>query len=205
MTWQRTFEGPSRQRGPQGDAAVQPFFADNATLIFSVGALIILTLLVGSLNAAAEPKVKARPFMSKGEVLFWQTLRDASMPLQVLPKVALTSLVTADSALNVWRWPAVGRALAGRVADFVLIDDTGKVRLIVEIDERTHRTDEDIARFKMLAGAHYKTLRIRNPEGITYAELRGLLDDMLLTPEVMAEPRLRSVPRTTSARVLRLA
>ncbi len=184
---------------------MQPFFADNATLIFSVGALIILALLVGSLNAAAQPKVRARPLMTKAETMFWQTLRDAATPLQVLPKVALASLVTADAPLNVWRWPALGRALAGRVADFVLLDDTGKVRLIVETDDRTHRTDADIARFKMLASAHYKTLRVRNPEGITYAELRSLLDDMLLTPEVVEEPRHQRASVRPTARILHLA
>ena len=184
---------------------MQLFFADNATMIFSVGALIILTLLVGSLNAAAVPKVKARVFLTRGETLFWQTLRDAAAPLQVLPKVALTSLVATDAPLHVGRWPALGRALAGRVADFVLLDDAGKVRLIVEIDDRVHRSDEDIARFKMLASAHYKALRIRNPESITFAELRGLLDDMLLTPEVVAEPRRRAALRAAPAPMLRLA
>lgn len=138
------------------DAAIGPY-----GLIAIAALLTLLLLRLGPVVVARAgvPPVKGKPLMTDREVKFCRLLRHAAAPLHVAPQVAMAAIVTHADWLM--RAPyAVRSRFDRKMIDFLLVDDDGKVRLIVELDDRTHDVTKDAARDAITARAGHSTLRV---------------------------------------------
>ena len=106
------------------------------------------------------PAIVVRPLMTDREIGFWRTLRAAAHPLHVAPQVAMGALIDIERGVSPSARTTARNAFDRQVVDFVLIDDVGQVRLLVELDDRTHSSERDEARDWRTAQAGYLTLRI---------------------------------------------
>jgi hypothetical protein len=141
------------------------------------GLVIVVIVVVGIASAllqplGAAPKLRAKLFMTEAETAFYRRLRVAAAPLNVAPQVAMAAIVTTAGGGNDKRRGA-RNTFDRKIIDFVLFDDDGNVKLLVELDDRTHRTDKDAARDKLTASAGYRTLRMRGSDARDADKIRN--------------------------------
>ncbi len=135
-------------------------------LIFAALVVVALALLVRVLtDASGHPTaVVARPIMTNAELAFFNLLRPVVAPLHVAPQVAMGALLQSAAGLSKSQGQSSRNSFSQKYVDFVLIDDAGKVKLVVELDDSTHNHKRDAGRDRMMAQAGYKTMRIRGAD-----------------------------------------
>lgn len=182
------------------DAAIGPY---GLILIAALLTLLLLRLGPVVVARAGVPPVKGKALMTDREVKFCRLLRHAAAPLHVAPQVAMAAIVTHADWLM--RAPyAVRSRFDRKMIDFVLVDDDGKVRLIVELDDRTHDAGKDAARDAITARAGHATLRVigvtaRDPHLLKSAVDGALGIATAWTPPVFNPAGGRRAPRDKSA------
>jgi len=121
--------------------------------------VIVLTRLIGS-HRGGEANVVARDLMTPREVEFWRLLRAVAEPYHVAPQVAMNALLKVAPGMDRKRSLGSRNSFDRKYVDFALVDERGSVRLLIELDDRTHNADRDASRDRMTAQAGYSTLRI---------------------------------------------
>jgi len=95
-----------------------------------------------------------KPLMTDNEREFFGRLKEAARQndLEVYPQVAMGALMVAKAKQSRF-------AFAQKIVDFVLVDSSGKVLALIELDDRMHDRKRDRARDAMTREAGYRTLR----------------------------------------------
>ena len=140
-----------------------------------------------SANIGNEPKVRFKPIMTAAEIKFWHLLREATGPWHIAPQVSMAALLNTATGLDRSRQRSSRNQFDRKMVDFVLLDDAGKVRLLIELDDRTHErasvVKSDAKRDRMTSSAGYKTLRVtgqaRHDVGVLRTEVKAALSGQL--------------------------
>ncbi|MGE0801446.1 MAG: DUF2726 domain-containing protein [Lautropia sp.] len=123
-------------------------------------------------------RVVRRPLLTENELEFLQRLEAAFPDYRVMAQVSMGALMAPDVPGGSPDFLSIRARFAQKVVDFVLLDGAFEVVALVELDDRTHRTERDAARDAMTAAAGYVTLRYQSrdkPEPIALrAELARL-------------------------------
>ena len=142
--------------------------------------IVAIVVLIG-LGYACSPQITGghrgssitlRALLTEREVVFWHLLRRTAAPLHVMPQVAMGALLRTDSRTTRNRFDR-------KIVDFVLLDDAGCVRLLIELDDRMHDAGRDAERDAMTAQAGYRTLRINGVAARDLHMLTAAVDDAL--------------------------
>ncbi len=178
----------------------------------SVLPLIVLVVAVGVLTpvgvgvgrSKAPLRVTAMPLMTSREVGFWRLLRAAAAPLHVAPQVAMNALLRTEFGVRGKEWGRTRNQFDKKVVDYALLDDSGQVRLLVELDNRTHDAGKDRARDRMTERAGYRTLRVNGVVARDPTLLRAAIDDALGVQRAWTPPTVSPLfaprpPRDRSA------
>jgi hypothetical protein len=128
-------------------------------LLIGLFVLIVLSSLVGA-RRGGEANVVARDLMTAREIEFWRMLRRVADPYHVAPQVAMSALLKAAPGMDPKHSLGTRNRFDRKYVDFALVDERGSVRLLIELDDRTHLTDKDATRDRMTARAGYTTLRV---------------------------------------------
>ena len=117
--------------------------------VLSSPAVLVVIVVVAAILAVALrramrggggrlPYYSRRFLLSRGEMAFHRVLARALPPgLVICPKVRLADLINCDG--DAWRRGYGGR-ISGKHVDFVLADAaTLKIRIAIELDDRSHR------------------------------------------------------------------
>lgn len=126
------------------------------------GALGILFQRTAKLRASEKAQFKAKHLLTSNELEFIRRLESALPEYRVCPQVAMGALL--DPNLSKKEDPKTFYRLRGmfsqKIVDFVIQDRaTGQVIAIVELDDRTHESDKDAKRDRMLIDAGYAVIR----------------------------------------------
>ena len=141
--------------------------------------LIVLAALGGLAANRGEPaRFKRREMMTAAEIAFWHILRDAVTPWHVAPQVSMGALLSSVASSRAERQGACNR-FSQKMVDFVLLDEDGHVRLLVELDDRSHKPERDAKRDRMTTMAGYKTFRVTGKLTRDPVALRTALDAAL--------------------------
>ncbi len=170
---------------------MQSILADILIVLIGLGILAGLVLIITGLKEPNMPKVKSRSFVSGSELAFWRLLQIASVPLNVAPRVAMAALLEPVDGLDGSEIKALRKVFAHAIVDFVLVDNYGRVKLLVELASPNNRGSADARRDSMIAHAGFKVLRIRHPVSNDVTAIRSCIDDALAGPPA-SEPRPRS-------------
>lgn len=149
------------------------------TAIVVVLAIVIVIAMVLAKRAGigiSEPESPYAPksLMTRSEMAFFEKLCDAASRAGaegVFPQVAMAAIVTTRKGLDQsTRMSARGR-FSRKMIDFVLVDGSMRVMLLVELDDPTHDAAKDADRDSITAAAGYRTLRIADGRRTSVAEL----------------------------------
>jgi very-short-patch-repair endonuclease len=100
-----------------------------------------------------------KPLMTDNEKEFFGRLTGA-LPLHfVFPQVSFSALLNANVKGDRSRHYSVRGTFAQKIADYVICDKNLNVVAIVELDDKTHRAQNDAKRDAMLEQAGYVVIR----------------------------------------------
>ena len=147
----------------------------------NLGLIVFVVVLVAVFGTVGKGRAKvgrivAKPLMTQREIAFWHLLRVAADPLHVAPQVAMGALLRAAGGE---RQRATRNRFDRKIVDFVLLDDDGGVRLLIELDDRTHHAGRDAIRDKMVSSAGYKPLRVNGATARDLHLLKAKVDEEL--------------------------
>lgn len=108
-----------------------------------IGVIICLVLgLMAFVRARRMPYVPCDALLTKGEMRFYTALKNAVPDhSSIMMKVRMSDIINCDD--RAWKsgW---GPRISAKHIDFVLIDPvTTKIKLCIELDDSTHRTNSD--------------------------------------------------------------
>ncbi len=124
--------------------------------------LIVVVAVLGAFSGklGGATSFRARALMTPAEVAFWRVLCEVVSPWHIAPQVSMGALLTTTGSSDRSGHQSARNKFDRKIVDFVLLDDNGQVRLLIELDDRTHVGERDAARDRMTATAGYKTLRV---------------------------------------------
>lgn len=134
-------------------------------ILFVVLCLIgfyLSTLSYGEKSTFAPNKFQSRPFMTPNELEFLGRLEKAIPELRFHAQVSMGALLnpTANRYQKGSGYLAARNNFDRKIIDYVgQCRHTGNIIVVIELDDRTHNTQKDVARDAMLHQAGYLTVR----------------------------------------------
>ncbi|MBX9777778.1 MAG: DUF2726 domain-containing protein, partial [Xanthobacteraceae bacterium] len=139
-----------------------------AAIVFTIGALVLIRVFLAALRGSGFARLFVRPvlvrrkrFMTPVEA---QTLRfiETLFPhLRVHAQVAMSALIAPARGLSPKDRLWTHRRYGQKVVDFVLEDRrSGRIELLVELDDWTHDVGKDRLRDRITASGGYPTVRL---------------------------------------------
>ncbi len=157
---------------------------DTSYILIGIVVLIVIIIVIRRMSAREEPASAAvnpyiaRPLLTEHEFSFFEKLSDAAECIgaqAVFPQVAMAALIDVRRGLESADRRAARNRFDRKIVDFVLVDPSMRVLMIVELDDRTHDTEkrraEDADRDSLTSRAGYRTARFRNGRRISVAEI----------------------------------
>ena len=153
-------------------------------IVALAAALLVLAVVAGLMYRGRQGghPIVARPILTDYEIVFYRKLLDAvpaSSGMAVHPQVAMSAFLQPKAGLDAATRSATFNRFSQKRPDFVLVDRTMRVRLIVELDDSTHNADKDRARDRLAGSAGIRTLRFTGARRLTVAAIRAELDAAL--------------------------
>jgi len=150
-------------------------------------AVIILLWFIFILRNRRFPYVACDTLLTQSELRFYHTLKQAiPSNTAVMMKVRMADLINCDETAWQAGW---GPRISAKHIDFVLIDPiTTKIKLAIELDDSTHRTNQDrIDRDKFVNKAFevakVKLLRIETRKNYNRNDLEKMINQSIATDQ----------------------
>ena len=146
----------------------------------AVIAFAMLKALMASQSGQAgkgPPEFKAKPFLTPNELEFLGRLEAAVPEYRFHGQVAMGALLDpAVSRKDGKEYFRLRGMISQKVVDFVAQSrQDGKIKAIIELDDRTHDSEKDAKRDAMLASAGFQTVRWNSKTKPDIAAIRARL------------------------------
>lgn len=160
---------------------------DTGTFAIIVGVVmaVVIAAMFLAKRAGIGPSEPETPFapkalMTRSEMEFFEKLCDAAARAGaegVFPQVAMGAIITTRKGLDQSTRSSARGRFSQKVVDFVLVDGSMRIMLLVELDDPSHanKKDADRERDAMTAGAGYRTLRVADGRRTSVVELERLI------------------------------
>jgi len=154
---------------------------------FVIGYFLLLVLLRArrptSSGISTLPTMRAfsdftgKPLMTQHEIVLYRKLREvlAGSQFDVFSQVAMGAIIKTPNGLSYGDRLRFRNKFDRKIIDFVICDSKSNVRLIIELDDRSHDGAKDARRDRITANAGFPTLRLRKAHKITLDELSSQL------------------------------
>ena len=143
-------------------------------ILVAVIAVVVLKLSTAQAQATAGGIV-SRPIMTENELEFFHRLQRALPEFYVFPQMAANALLQVVQGLDSRKRVGLRNQFAQKHVDYVLCErETLRVVALIELDDRTHRTEKDEARDLLFGQAGYITHRFESRRKPSDAEIAAL-------------------------------
>lgn len=124
--------------------------------------IIALKLIEDNSWLWSKPRVREKPFLTKAEREALRHIETALPWCRIHAQVSMGALVQPAKNLSRSDHYRERGKFSQKIVDFVVEDRaSGKVVVLIELDDRTHQADRDGKRDQITAIAGYKTIRLR--------------------------------------------
>jgi hypothetical protein len=144
-------------------------------------ALVVVAAFL-ALGRRRAPPVVSRPVLTEAEVVFHRKLVQAVSRiggLEAFPQMAMSAFLQPRPGMSRGDHLATFRRFSQKRPDFVLVDPSWRVRLIVELDDSTHDAARDAERDRLTRAAGIPTARFANARRITSEEIARRIREAL--------------------------
>lgn len=140
---------------------------DNASLYRNLLPILVIVLLAGIAKTLLKRRgvlptnVRPRPLMTPIERRTLTYIEMAIPWARVHAQVSLGAILAPQKGLDRSRSTTVRNRFSSKRVDYVVEEkSTGRIVLLIELDDRTHNSRSDAQRDRMTAAAGYSTLRL---------------------------------------------
>lgn len=150
------------------------FITDNLWILILIPAAFFVIKVLSKMTKGEVSPYAPKRLMTDHEKAFFPKLERAASRLggyRVFPQVAMSAIIDTHRDLAQSARLATRNTFDRKIIDFVIVDENMHVVMIVELDDRTHRSDKDARRDSITAGAGYATVRLRNGRKITIDQI----------------------------------
>lgn len=110
----------------------------------------------------SKPKVRAKIFLTKAEREALQHIETALPWCRIHSQVAMGAIVQPANNLSPSNFHRERGRFSQKIIDFVAEDRaTGKIVVLIELDDRTHQIKRDAVRDRITRTAGYHTIRLK--------------------------------------------
>lgn len=144
-----------------------PFDVLSHPLAVVLAGVVILVVFAAVLSRRGKKKpafsVVKKLLMTANEREFFGRMARALPDYHVFPQVAFNALLDTQKGMSWQERFQTRNRFDRKVADYVICRrDTFEVLAIVELDDRTHRSEKDEQRDAILTGAGYRVIRFQS-------------------------------------------
>ena len=145
---------------------------------------IALCAIVGLLKLLARGDVRRhqierKRLLTPTEVRFWRMLVAAVPDHAVFSQVAMGAMFKPVSGLSRSDWWSNYGRYSQKIVDFVVVDlqtaEIAEIAAVVELDDRSHNAEKDVARDALMACGGYDVVRISVNDRFDARSLRARL------------------------------
>lgn len=141
-------------------------------LVAILGVVLVLKGLLGGFGTATLP-VRPMPLMTPTERRTLDYIEAALPWARIHAQVSMGAIMAPKAGLNRSKAATVRNRFSSKRIDYVVEDrDDGTVVMLIELDDRSHRHDQDARRDRMTRAAGYFTLRLPASEKPTAQSVR---------------------------------
>ena len=134
-------------------------------ILLLLGAVLVLKGVLGGFSAPTL-SVRAVPLMTPIERRTIAYIEEALPWARIHAQVSMGAIMAPKKGLNRSKAIPVRNRFSSKRIDYVVENRaTGSVVMLIELDDKSHRADQDARRDKMTAAAGYWTLRL--PASVT--------------------------------------
>lgn len=154
-------------------------------LLIGLVLIIVITialLFLRSLKTTKEFSVyKSRRVMTEHELVLYEKLKYVlkSTKYDVLSQVSMAAVMDVRSGLEKNHRQGARNRFDRKIIDFVIIDEKGNAKLLIELDDYSHIASRDAERDRLTGSAGLKTERLRKAHKITQNQLQEILQKYL--------------------------
>lgn len=140
-------------------------------ILFVVATFVVIMIFKKSRRDALY---QAKKLLTGNELEFYIRLRRALPGSIIMAQVSMGALLEVSARIKDQRTRLSLRSkFSQKIIDFVVCDSKMNVLVLIELDDKTHRSDLDAARDKITADAGYKTLRFQSKSKPTEEEIKA--------------------------------
>lgn len=151
------------------------------SFIALAGAVLFIAVLVAlfSKPSGRTYRYKKKSLLTPNEREFYGRLTHALPDYFVFPQLAMSAVITPATGA---RDRGARAKISQKVVDFGIYTRDFQLICLVELDDRTHRKDRDVARDMLTASAGIKTLRWQSSAKPTSAEIAQAVAHIVSPP-----------------------
>ncbi|WP_367276964.1 DUF2726 domain-containing protein [uncultured Salinicola sp.] len=138
------------------------------------GVILALLLLKHAGGGNAFSPYRRKRLMTRHEMVMYHKLVRAlsDTPYIVCPQVSMGAVMDIKSGVDGKQRLGLRNRFDRKIIDFVIADEEGHARLLVELDDSSHVSSRDRERDSLTTSAGYRTLRYRKAGTLDVRSLR---------------------------------
>lgn len=147
----------------------------------AIAAVLLLAIIALRLVfSSGRYRYEAKPLLTKNELQFYLVLRNALPEFCVFPQVAMNAFLKPPSGLSTKRYAQTRGTFAQKHIDFLVCEpQTLEIMAIIELDDRSHSEEKDIARDRITGSAGYRTIRFHSQNKPGESKIREVFSAVL--------------------------
>jgi len=143
-------------------------------------ALLLIVVLLRAAFSARRYKYEAKPLLTNNELQFYLVLRDALPEFAIFPQVAMNAFLRPPAGISPKEYAQTRGTFAQKHIDFLICEPQSlEIMSIVELDDRSHSAEKDIARDRITGAAGFKTLRFHSKNKPGKSKIREVVSTVL--------------------------
>jgi hypothetical protein len=130
-------------------------------ILMVLGFALLVKAWLGRRRSGPTLDVRPAPLMTPMERMTLALIEETLPWARIHAQVSMGAILRPKKGLNRSQATSVRNRFSSKRVDYVVEDrQTGRVVLLIELDDRYHRADLDARRDRMMAAAGYATLRL---------------------------------------------
>ena len=144
-------------------------------VVVAFAALVVFLKLLAR-GGIRRHRIERKRLLTPIEVRFWRLFVAAVPDYAVFSQVAMGAMLKPVSGLSHSDWWSNRGRYSQKIVDFVVVDlQTAEVAAVVELDDRSHNAEKDVARGALMACGGYDVVRISVNDRFDARSLRARL------------------------------
>lgn len=151
---------------------------DDSVWLAIVGVVLLLALAAYFFKSE-EDYWEPKPLLTENEKEFFGRIEKALPDFRIFPQVAFRAIMRPGAKSDYKAYARQSGLIGAKHCDFLICSRKMDVVAIIELDDKTHVAEKDMARDAMTASAGYPTIRYESRDKPSPEQIRADILDLI--------------------------